>query len=66
MLEPDELHKAVQFLLKTGEPDAEEWAIFDHEDFGASASLTSEWSGSTRRIRRVNALGAKVRHEHMR
>jgi antirestriction protein len=34
-LEPDELHKAVQFMLRGSETrDAEEWAIFDHEDFG--------------------------------
>lgn len=34
-LEPDELHKAVQFMLRSSEiRDAEEWAIFDHDEFG--------------------------------
>lgn len=34
-LEPEDLERAVQFMLRHSEtPDAEEWAIFDHEDFG--------------------------------
>jgi antirestriction protein len=34
-LEPDKLHKAVQFMLRGSETrDAEEWAIFDHDEFG--------------------------------
>jgi antirestriction protein len=34
-LEPDELHNAVQFMLRGSETrDAEEWAIFDHDEFG--------------------------------
>lgn len=42
-LEPDELHAAVQFMLRTGgTPGAEEWSIFDHEDFGGYE--VSEWS----------------------
>ncbi|WP_329051239.1 antirestriction protein ArdA [Amycolatopsis sp. NBC_01488] len=33
-LEPDELQAATQFMLRNGyTPDAEEWAIFDYEDF---------------------------------
>ncbi|WP_163513576.1 antirestriction protein ArdA [Fodinicola acaciae] len=33
-LEPDELHDAVQFILRNGyHADAEEWAILDHSDF---------------------------------
>lgn len=34
-LEPDELHAADRFLLRhSTEPGAEEWAIFDYENFG--------------------------------
>src|SRR5262249_45674874 len=33
-LEPEELHAAVQFMLRNSDtPGAEEWAIFDYEDF---------------------------------
>jgi antirestriction protein len=42
-LEPDQLHAAVQFMLRTGgTAGAEEWAIFDHEDFGGYE--VNEWS----------------------
>lgn len=33
-LDPDELHHAVQFILRNGhDPTAEEWAIMDYDDF---------------------------------
>ena len=33
-LDPDELHHAIQFMLRNGyTPGAEEWGIFDHDDF---------------------------------
>ncbi|HEX3783927.1 MAG TPA: antirestriction protein ArdA [Pseudonocardiaceae bacterium] len=34
-LDPDELYQAIQFMLRNGyTPDAEEWGIFDHDEFG--------------------------------
>jgi antirestriction protein len=42
-LEPEELHAAVQFMLRSSDtPGAEEWAIMDHDDFGGYE--VSEWS----------------------
>lgn len=42
-LEPEELHAAVQFMLRNSDtPGAEEWSIFDHQDFGGYE--VSEWS----------------------
>ena len=34
-LDPDELYQAIQFMLRNGyTPGAEEWGIFDHDEFG--------------------------------
>lgn len=34
-LDPDELHNAIQFMLRNGyTPGAEEWGIFDYDEFG--------------------------------
>jgi antirestriction protein len=34
-LDPDELYQAIQFMVRNGyTPDAEEWGIFDHDEFG--------------------------------
>ena len=34
-LDPDELHHAIQFMLRNGyTPGAEEWGIFDYDEFG--------------------------------
>jgi antirestriction protein len=42
-LEPDELHAAVRFMLRTSDtPGAEEWSIMDYDDFGGYE--VSEWS----------------------
>ena len=42
-LEPDELHAATQFMLRSDyTPGAEEWAIVDYEGFGAYK--VDEWT----------------------
>jgi hypothetical protein len=63
-LDPDELHQAVQFMLRNGyDHTAEEWAIMDHDDFcGFTPPTFASPAGdsipaSTRRAQGVNRGG---------